>query len=95
MITYHLIYPHPTTESQWMSVVLSPATTRQEAIVLLRALPSGSQLLYTVNSAAELERQTSAGQSWAKRLFHTHGIPESKAKRRAVRRWSQLVLERS
>lgn len=96
MITYHINYPKPGEWKlqQWATITLAPGTTRKEAVALLRVLPRGSRLLWTVDSAAELRRQTRLGYAWAKRMWHSANIPQSPARTRAMRQWSALCLRR-
>ena len=92
MVTYHLNFPHPELPTQWCNITLAPGTSRREAVLALKALPKGTKLLWTCDSAAELRRQTAMGRAWAIRMWHPDHIPRGSARTRALREWSRLCL---
>ena len=83
MTTYHLSIPGDT-------ITLAAGTSRALALHLMKHVPDCT-LVFTVDSAAELERQLDLGAAWAKRLWHTFDVPKTKALAKALKRWRQLI----
>ncbi len=67
------------------------AETIRDAVALAKMMPKESRIVWTPDSAADMQRELKRGRYWARQMWHDFDIAASKAKSTAQRHYARLI----